>query len=121
MNAQRLMTLEATITRRTMPADPDVDEYGNPIPTETTITVACELQQASRSEQTVDANWQIGDWNLYLAPTDSDGNETELDGSDTVTVDGVPYEVVGPPWPARNPRTGVLSHIEARLRKVSVQ
>lgn len=119
MNASRLMTREAIITRRSVPADPDVDEYGNPQLEESTIRVSCELQQASRSEQTVDADWQIGDWNLYLAATDLDGNETEIEGSDVVTIDGVDYEVIGPPWPARNPRTGALSHVEARVRRVA--
>lgn len=120
MNPAHLMTLTATITRTTTPVGAATDDYGNPIPVETTFSAACELQQVTRSEDTVDSDQQAHDWNLYLAPTGTADDvivETELDGSDRVAVAGVPYEVIGPPWPVRNPRTGALIMIEARVRR----
>ena len=118
MNPAALMSRTCTITRRVN--GDDVDDYGNPVPAESTITALCELQEASADEDTVDADRQVGDWNLFVAPTASSAGQTvvtSFDGSDTVTVDGVTYEVVGPPWPARNPLTQTLTHIQARVRR----
>lgn len=100
----------------------DVDEYGDPIETTSTVTARCELQQVSRLEQ-LESGVQSEDWALFLAPTGTDDEEEpvtiDLEGSDRLTVDGETYEVVGPPWPVRHPITGEVSHIEARVRQVS--
>lgn len=122
MDPTRLFTLTATITH--VEADPsDPDEYGNPGETTTETTTACELQQVQRSENTIDSAAQSEDWVLFLDPIGEDEGgylvEVELEGSDRVVVSGLAYEVIGPPWPARNPRTGVITHIEARVRQVS--
>lgn len=125
MNPANLMSRTCTITHRVIGDDPDVDEYNNPQPTETTYTAACELQQFANEERTVDADLQRGDWNLFVAPTctSSDGVTVDTDGvltgSDTVTIDDVPYEVDGPPWPARNPRTQTVTHLQAKLRRTA--
>lgn len=39
-----------------------------------------------------------------------------LPTANTLTVDGVTYEFVGPPFLRRNPRTQVDSHWEAKLK-----
>ena len=121
MDPTHLFTQVATITH----VDPDSaspDAYGNPGEA-TTITYAdCEIQQAQRNEDTADRDTQAEDWVLFLAPTGEDEGgyliETELEGSDRVEVDEIAYEVIGPPWQVRNPRTEVVTHIEARLRRV---
>lgn len=121
MDPTRLFTLTATITH----VDPDAadpDEYGNPGVVETETTTDCEIQQAVRNEDTVDSGQQSEDWVLFLAPIGEDEGgyliEVELEGSDRVEVNGISYEVIGPPWQVRNPRTGVVTHIEARVRRV---
>lgn len=122
MDPTRLMTRTATITH--VEPDPDnPDDYGNPGEEVTTTTAACELQQVVRTEDTVDTARQTEDWALFLAPTGEDEGgylvETELEGSDRVEIDDQAYEVIGPPWQVRNPRTAVVTHIEARVRRVS--
>ena len=42
-----------------------------------------------------------------------------LTPEDEVTVDGARYTLDGDPWLVRNPRTGIASHWETRLRKVT--
>lgn len=112
MNPARLMTNTATIIHVT--ADPtDPDEYGNPGEDTTTTTASCELQQTRRDEETVDADVQQETWTLFLEPA------ATIDGGDRVTVDGVTYEVIGPPWPARHPRRGTVTHIEATVRRAA--
>lgn len=121
MDPTRLFTRTATITH-VEPDDDNPDEYGNPGEATTVTTAPCELQQVTRSEDTVASAQQSEDWALFVDPMGEDEGgyliEVELEGSDRVEVDGITYEVVGPPWQARNPRTQVVTHIEARLRRV---
>lgn len=121
MDPTRLFTLTATITH--VESDPDdPDEYGNPGTIETEITAACELQQVTRLEGSVDSGRQAEDWVVFVDPMGEDEGgyliEVELEGSDRVEIDGRTYELIGPPWPVRNPRTGVVTHIEAQARRV---
>ncbi len=110
MNPARLMTNTATITHvAPNPANPD--EYGNPGETTTTSSALCELQQKERDEEENDTAVQGETWNLFLVPS------ATIDGGDRVAVGGVTYEVVGPPWRARHPRSGAITHIEATVRR----
>jgi len=110
VNPSRLMTNTATITHvAANPASPD--EYGNPGESTTTTTALCELQQKERDEEQTDSHVQGETWNLYLVPT------ATIDGGDRVEVDDVTYEVIGPPWRARHPRSGEITHIEATVRR----
>lgn len=119
MNPAGLMSRTATITRRI--AGESKDEYGNPVPSEMVLTVACELQQKDSQEMTVDSDRQRTDWNLFTAPSalNSLGRtvDTTFDGGDVITIDGVTYEAYGPPWPARNPRTQAVTHLQAEVRR----
>lgn len=123
MNPTRLLTLTATITHLSMPPDPETDEYGNPQPAETTITADCELQQTRRAEDTVDADRQVDERTLFLSPMgldeDDEPVEVPTSGYDSVDVAGDTFQLIGPPWRARNPRTGEVSHIEALVRQVT--
>jgi hypothetical protein len=105
-----LLNTPCTITRRT--SSTSEDAYGDTIPGTTTTTTVCELQQRQRSEQ---PGAEVSDtiWLLILPAG------TGIDTGDKVTVDGVDYEMVGDPWPARNPRTGQASHVEATLRRTA--
>lgn len=107
MTLADLLNLPCTITHR----DPsgDLDPYGNETTAESTSDTLCELQQRQRSETDDDAITSSR-WLLVLPAA------TVVDAGDSVEVDGQVYEVEGQPWVARNPRTMVVSHIEATLR-----
>jgi hypothetical protein len=122
-----LLSLPCTIVRReastaTEPvAGTDVDDYGNPLPTDPDtdpadnayeLDTVCELQQQDRDEPAAAGELSDTVWLLYLPPG------TELDTGDAVDVDGYGrFELVGDPWAVRNPRTGVASHVEATVRR----
>jgi hypothetical protein len=100
----------ACITRA---AVDEIDEYGDEIPTETTVETVGELQQQQRTEQDLARR----DLRHPLA-ADPPGRD-QIGTGDSVEVDGHEYEVVGEPWAARNPRTRAESHVEATLRRVA--
>lgn len=108
MSLDNLLTQTAVITRRTL--DGGADRYGNPTTGEATTIIACHLQQSQRSES---GAVQAARWNLWLPAS------TVVGAADGVTVDGVAYELDGPPWLAVHPRTGEVSHIEATLIEIS--
>jgi hypothetical protein len=102
-----LINRPCTITHRS--EGEEKNEYGNAAPKEETIETVCELQQTQgfRSEsedQVSDNRW------LLILPAG-----TSVGAADTVTIDGDDYEFLAAPWPARNPRTGTASHIEATV------
>lgn len=109
MRPTRLFTLPVTISTVT-DAGAD-DEYGNPTETTTTTIVWGELQQQSRNEEGGGRHVLEGVYRLFVEPGAS------VVGWDRVTIGGVDYEVDGPPWQVRNPRTGTISHVEATLRR----
>jgi hypothetical protein len=106
-----LLTRPVTIQRRS--AGGSTDDYGNPTSTTETVSTIGELQQRVRDEPGGQGEVSRTDWLLVLPAG------TPLDTSDTVTVDGRVFEVIGDPWPVRNPRTGQTSHVEATLRRVA--
>lgn len=112
MTLAALLNLPCTITRRTQ--NGAADDYGNPTYTTTTTTTVCELQQQVASEDVVDRDGQASD-SILILPAG-----TGIDGGDKVTVSGVDYEVDGPPWAARNPRTGLAHHVECRVVRRAV-
>ncbi len=106
-----LLNLPITIVNRA--SGDDEDDYGNAIPTESPVVTVGELQQIRRDEpgeagETSDTRW------LLVVPAG-----TVLNTGDAVIAGNEVYEVVGQPWPARNPRLGVASHIEATVRRVA--
>lgn len=106
-----LINRPCVITRRLSTGSED--DYGNLIPDESTIETVCELQQKQRTEPAGQGELSDTQWTLFLLPGDT------LRTGDVVTVDDEDYEVVGEPWQARNPRTQLLSHVEATLRRTA--
>jgi hypothetical protein len=107
-----LINRKCTIFRRSPSGSSD--DYGNAIKTETAVETLCEIQQRSRDER--DDQGELSDtlWNAYFPAG------TALRTGDEVRVDGIGYfELVGDPWPARNPRTQAESHLEATLRRTA--
>jgi hypothetical protein len=90
-----------------------VDKYGDVTETTTSATYKGFIQQRARSEQDSLEALEAEVWVLFVEPG------APLTGWDAVQVDGVTYELIGPPWQTINPRTGDLWQIEATLRRVS--
>jgi hypothetical protein len=111
VNVERLLNLTASVTR--VVRDGTEDAFGDPTETTLTATYRCWLAQAGADEATVNQDVQREDFALYLEAGASGG----IDGTDRVTVGGVEYEVVGPPWSAINPRTGQTTHVVATIRR----
>src|SRR5262245_48763073 len=89
MRISHLLTKPCTITRRSDSGE--INEYGDPVPTETTVEMTCELQKQVRraSEEPAGAG-EASDtlWDLFLPPG------TEIETADFVTIDGIAYEMV---------------------------
>jgi hypothetical protein len=111
-----LLNRPCTITHRT--ASKKRDAYGNEIPVTANTDTVCEVQESSRSVggvrgepaqggEVADAGW-IG---FFPAGT-------VITTADSVSVGGIgSFSVVGEPWPARNPRTQQVNHVEVPLRR----
>jgi hypothetical protein len=102
------MTTPCTLFVRT--GSTNLDDDGNEIPNEATVTTVCSLQQRTRSE----AEGQVSDtlWTLFL-PTG-----TAIDTDDAAIIGAARYEVVGQPWDATEGSPAV-HHVEATLRRVA--
>jgi hypothetical protein len=110
-----LLNRPCTITRRSA-SSTQIDASGDAVISTSTVTTVCELQQSPRHADAEPANeGELSDtqWLLVLPAG------TVIDTGDKVTVDGQAFEMYGAPWPARNPRTGVASHVECTVRRTA--
>lgn len=103
-----LLNLPCSIVNRSFQTR---DEMGNDVASESTVTTVCELQQRQRDEE--DEQVTEGSY-LLVVPVG-----TVIGAADSVSVDGVEYQVSGQPWEVRNPRTETVSHIEATVMRVA--
>jgi hypothetical protein len=106
----RLANRPCTVTSRT-PGDTR-DAFNNPVNVETATTTVCYVEQLGATEDTTSGDVQSDRW-LVVLPAG-----TSIDGGDVVTVDGMDLEVDGPPWPAYNPRTRTVAHVECKAVRV---
>jgi hypothetical protein len=113
MNPARLLTRKVIVIRRTATSTPD--EMGNPTVAETSRMFRGDIQQANRDENTANTDVQGARWNVFLEAAAADFAE----GSAAVSVDGIEYELVGPPWPAYNPRLRRITHVQAEARRTT--
>lgn len=111
MSLAALLNRPVTIVQRS--SSGTVDEFGGETATETLVETVGELQQQRRDEQADAGELSDTRWLLVLPAG------TEIDTGDGVLIDGEVFEVIGAPWEARNPRTMLVSHIEATLRRVA--
>lgn len=100
-----LLNRVCTLVYRTEDGTPDA--FGNPTIDIVSLQSVCELQQRQRDDRTVAGEVTTTSWAVYLPAA------TDLDDLAAVIVDGYVYELDGPPWAARNPRTQTVSHVEA--------
>lgn len=112
MKPDRLLNELVLVTRRT--AGGPLDEYGNPTTSETTLgPYNGYAWLLNADERTSDANLQSEEWKVVLEAAAAD----QVRGADRVTVGSAVFEVIGPPWTVKNPRTSVVSHVELAARR----
>jgi hypothetical protein len=108
---EQLMTHPVTILHRSVSGS--ADEYGNPLTdTDSTTDLLGYFQQTSAHEITVGQETYTSDAILILAAG------TVIDGSDQALIDGLIYELVGPPARPWRPSTGE-HHVSCRLQQVT--
>lgn len=109
------LTRPCTIRHRpVLDEDPEVNEYGDPVPgAPIVVETFCEIQQRQRDEG--DDQGELSDtrWLLVLAAGEQIGS------ADTVVVDGQAFELVGDPWPVWDRLVGAADHIEATVRRTA--
>ncbi len=112
MLVRRLLRQKVTALSVTQDGPPD--EMGDPTERITaTSTFRGYAWQVARSDETVNTDIQDEEWRLVL-----DKRSTgKVAGADRVRIEGIDFEVDGPPWPARNPRTSQIELVEVRIRR----
>lgn len=88
-----------------------VDRYNQPTWLDTSVDTVCYFEQTETREVTEGRSTGIATHLFVFA------SGTEVDDSDQVLVDGVRFEILGPPWRVWEPGVGE-SHIEASARAV---
>lgn len=117
MNPLRLLPLTATVAQVDQTGPPDA--FGDPTEVTTIATFRCWIwrgqAESAVTESTANENVQSDQYRIALEPAAAG----EIDGHDRVTVDGLTYEVDGPTWPALNPRTNQITHVEGIIRRTT--
>jgi len=105
----RIMTMPCDVYLRESAGE---DEYGNVVYVEDTVVTRCWLQPATQQE-IQDGRAEFGEYLVHL-PADIIG---VIDGFARIVVDGVSYEVSGPPavYPSLH-ATGV-HHVEVAVSR----
>ena len=88
-----------------------VDRYNQPTWIETETDSVCYFEQTEAREVTEGRTTGIAT-HLSVFPSG-----TEIDDSDKVRIEGVTFEVLGPPWRVWEPGAGE-SHVETNMRVV---
>jgi hypothetical protein len=114
MSISTLINRPCVILQRSQPGS--VDSYGNLETVDVEAETVCALQKQATlasSEPAGEGEFSATGWNIFLLAG------VDINTGDAVVVDGLTYELVGDPWPVRNERTGVISHLEAEARRTA--
>lgn len=109
MSYEKLLTIPATITTRTISG---TDRYGTVTHTDTNVSTKCGLDQLSSSERGPD-EIDAEKCRLYLRAG------VVITDQSTVTANGKVFQVDGTPWEVVDARKGTVHHIEAILRRTA--
>lgn len=111
MSVRLLVNRSCTVIRRTPSGS--ATPYGDKIRTEESVATVCELQQRGRGEGAD----EVSDtrWLAVFLPSE------KIHAGYGLIVDSETYEIEGEPWRVRNPRTKIVSHVEATVRRTSGQ
>ena len=110
MNPARLINLDGALV--TVSQSGPVDDYNNPTDETVSTAVKCWYEQVQAGEDTVDTDQQSETHRLFFRAG------TTVTALDRLTVNGLTFEVQGPPWTVVHPRTDQTTHVEARGRQV---
>ena len=110
VNVSRLLGLTGTLTTRS--GEDHRDEYNDVVPNESTSTVKCWWQQTQAVDDTVDTAQATETARLFIEAG------ATVNATSTLAIGDATWEIVGPPWTVTDPRTGVVTHIEANGRRV---
>lgn len=114
MDIRRLLNVPCTIHTVT---ESTADAYGDPTLATSNTSALCWVDRRGNlgdgGEQAGEVNWQTDTLDLYLDAG------TAIAGDDRVTVNGLLYEVIGPPHEHTHPRTADGVYVSAVIRRVS--
>lgn len=113
MNVAHLLRLDYTIEQIAQTGPPD--EMGDPTEESTTATFKGYAWQSRREDETSNTAVAFEEWRLALHRSAAG----QVDAGDRVEIDGITFEVYGPPWIARNARTTAIEYVELTLRRTS--
>lgn len=88
-----------------------LDDHNKPQEQDTTTTVKTFIEQISVDEDTFLRDTGRTSVRAYFMP------DVVIDQTDRLDVDGVTYEVLGPPEPMGSPRIGGVHHLEVLLTR----
>lgn len=90
-----------------------LDEYGNQVDTDSTvINIVGYLEQKDTVENLDDRDTVVTSWEAYFPAG------TDVNAFDRIVFGGQTFQVDGAPWQVYNPRSGSVSHIQAKLKVV---
>lgn len=112
MSINRLLTQQLLWQVTANTAD---DTYGDQVlaPIGQPIPVQGLIQQASSTEYLTDRDTVVTQWKAFLPAG------TGITAFDTLSYGGQKFQVTGAPYPAFNPRTKTVSHLELNLTEVT--
>ena len=121
MDPGRLLKQTIVVTKILQDGPPDA--MGDPTETATYSSFRGYVWQTQTSEQTGGGQIETESWELVLhasaagilAAGDKITENGELVAGELVAGSGESFDVAGPPWNARNPRTGRIEYVHARL------
>lgn len=110
MDPSNLLRQTITVEHVTQGGAPD--EMGDPTEESTSSDFLGWLWQTSvPGDNTANTNVSTEQWEMALERSAAG----QVDAGDRVSADGLTFDVDGPPWTARNPRTQVVEYVHARL------
>lgn len=121
---EHLLTLPCTLVLRTSTGA--TNDHGEEVMSTQEVDTVCEFQQRGRTEPTTEGasarttgdqgDLSVTSWLLVLP-----AGCPAVDSGDQVVIGDLIYEFVGAPWRARNPVTGVESHVECTVVRTAGQ
>lgn len=127
MSLPALLNQPCTFTIPT--ASGEADRAGVPADDVATVTGFGYFEQKQATDQTGVQSSDEQRWLAMVLPTGTTGDDTSGDVVDlaevlnaraTVEPEGLGvFQLVGEPWPVRNPRTRQVAHLEFEMRKVT--
>lgn len=123
MDLSRLLRQPIVIEHTTQDGPPD--GMGDPTELTTWSTFLGYVWQTTETERTAGGQVEREEWRLALQPAAAgqiDAGDRiiangSVDSAGALLPGGEAFDVAGPPWPARNPRTQRIEFVTAKLER----